>query len=806
MPATVLGIGLFVSVVLLAGIHGVLLQSLASLLLLSWLLFTAFPISKKLLSNNRPYAAIFAFPLGYIFHSIILSLLSLLTPITTTTLVMYVILSTAAFLATRPRLSLPTIDRGLLVWLLITVALVWLPLAHIGAETERGFAYRAYFNADYFKHLSITGTLAQTGVPPENPYLFGYTLHYYWFFYIIPAYWTKLFRHFPPQFLFIQFTIVGTLSFVAALYCAVKEFTTSGKILPLLLPLFAFGGSYEALFGLKRLYSENQNWRALTTLNIDAATRWFWNTPQVDTLYRALLYAPQHLLALSLLLLWLIVRRKNLSLTAKALLYTAIFSTMGFATLIGIVFIFCVLLLLLLDFVRAPRDKYRELLLAAILGVTFLFIYFPVLQMFQTGEDTFDFGLVGRIWGHLPGYLILNWGVLLIFGIAGIFWTTTKFPRSILCLFLFISLLCMHYVKDKVGGSEVTLKLGYLADLSLLLLSAGFMDRFLTRFPKRLPLLAALVAFFTLPASLTWLVDAYNTQDVNNVNFTTYVARSDASAMKWMKENISDESPVQNYALEGQNMRASEIPTFAWRPVYLGDDFHAKAFQVPFSDVEERKRTVWSLFHSNDPVAISAMAQGQNIRYLYLGDYDTTVSDLRYELVPPYFSTVFAEDKTLLVKVNKVAVHFDPAQTQNFQIISRDEDGIPLVRADFDSGFYAGDGNVRSGFGRWLNREGKILMTSQEGMDGTLTFFAQSLGIPRHLQIFLDSRMILERQVPPQTVRISVSLPLKEGKNEIRVVCPEGPEQAGKYAKNGDPRLVSLRFKDVRFEPEPDKQ
>ncbi len=319
-------------------------------------------------------------------------------------------------------------------------------------------------------------------------------------------------------------------------------------------------------------------------------------------------------------------------------------------------------------------------------------------------------------------------------------------------------------------------------------------------------MLAAVTALLVLPASLTWLVDVYNTQDINNAHFTTYVARSDANAIEWMKKNISASVPVQNYSLEGQNMRASEIPAFAWQPVYLGDDFHAKAFQVPLESVEERKRIVWSIFHSNDPVAISAMAQGQNIHYLYLGDYDTMVSDLRYELVPPYFSTVFEEDNTLLVKVNRIHVQYDASRTQNFQIISRDQEGQPLVRADFDSGFYPGDGNVRSGFGRWLNKEGVILMTSEEKMDGTLSFFAQSLGKTRRLQFFQESRMILDREIPPQTIKVSVSLSLKEGKNELRVVCPGGPEQAGKYAKNGDPRLVSLRFKDLRFQPKPDKQ
>jgi len=107
--------------------------------------------------------------------------------------------------------------------------------------------------------------------------------------------------------------------------------------------------------------------------------------------------------------------------------------------------------------------------------------------------------------------LLLNWGALdpgncrLDLGAL-----SGAFPA--LCLVL--SLVSMHFVKDKVGGSEVILKLGYLCDLSLLLLAAAFLDWYVARYTARNRILILLLGALIAPAFVTWMMDVCNTQDV----------------------------------------------------------------------------------------------------------------------------------------------------------------------------------------------------------------------------------------------------------------------------------------------------
>lgn len=648
---------LFVCIVALGGIHGFPAQSLVSLLLLLALLLTALPAARLLFADPAE-ALLFAFPLGYILHSVLLALLSLAAPMSAVTILAYLVV---AVCLARPWRFFPTtaVECAPLVWMLAAVAVCSLPLAKIGAATDGGgFAYRAYFNADFFKHLGITAALANTGIPPANPYLSGHLLHYYWFFYVIPAYWTKILPSYPLQYMLVQFTLVGSLSFVGCLHVALRRLIGSGRMVPYLaLLLLLFAGSFEGIYGIHRLYLQHQDWRAFTTLNVDGLTRWYWQTPQVDTLYRALLYTPQHLLAVCILLLWLTARKQPMTRVALAVFYSAIFATLGFAAIIGALFIFTVVVFAVIDFARAPSRKWKEIALAAGLGVAFLVLYFPVFRQFQAGGQLMKIGLVARIWEHLPGYLVLNWGAILFLGVAGILWSPRGFPRPTLCFLLLSSLLCMHFVQDNVGGSEVTLKLGYLVDLCFLLFSAGFLDRLIGAFQgKRAAVItaAAVTILLVLPASVTWWIDFINSQDVSNTRFTTYVSGGDALALDWMRKNLPADAVVQNDALEGQNQRVSLVPCFGERSVYLGDRFHARAFQVSADEVKERERVVTALFRAPSAQAAAAIAGESGIGYLFLSSSDAReIGNLRSRFPPPYFSTlVEGEDGAALLRVN----------------------------------------------------------------------------------------------------------------------------------------------------------
>ncbi|MCI0607049.1 DUF2298 domain-containing protein [bacterium] len=786
-----LGAVLFLSIVFISGIHGFLLQSLASLLLLTVLLVTGWGMSCYLF-RDRHITLLFAFPVGYIVHSLLLALIARFYGFNRFVLIIYLILAITFLFLRRAELkksvgSWKNSDFCLLmIWLLAAVAVTAWPLLHVGTRITEGYAFRAYFNADYFKHLGITGTLSQSGIPPLNPYLSGSTLHYYWFFYVLPAYWNKLFTTYPAEFMMIQFTFAGSLMFVASLFAVLRQLIRSQRVLGIMLTVFLFAGSYEGLYAIYHLRSKSLPIGHFSDLNIDAITRWFWRTPQIDTMFRALLYAPQHLLVLTVMLMALLHKKEETTLGSRLFLMGLIFSTLGFAAIIGAVFIAGSLLFLLLAFLKEPRAKAKELLLTGLVGALFLFVYFPFLHMFKLGAGEWSFGLVATVWQTLPQYLLLNWGALLFLGVSGILFSVRDFPVRFCVFYLLLSVLCMQFVQNRMGGSEVTLKLGYVCNVCLLLLTAGF----LARYEKRFGIILAIVLPLILPASITLFMDVYNSQDVHNQRFTTVIPQEDAEVYGWMRENLQPQSVVQYYSISRETELVSPIPSFAHRMVYVGDKFHAKAFQVDEQEVARRENVVWALFHRNGTRAHS-LARKEGIQYLFVSAAESSVSESRYQLVPPFFSTLFQNGKALLVKVNEIQ---SEVSMEDSEVMIRNERDEPVLKVTFIEHFYDSE-PVRYEVGRWMSNEGLILVESTEEMSGEFQMNLKSLRRSRSTQIFWNDELAATVEVPVNAVAVSVPVKIAKGENKLLFRCPDGAEPVSESRKD----LFSVQISSLRF-------
>ncbi len=789
----------FLLLVVVSGSHGYFLQAICSLTLLVLFLLTAFPISQILAPSGLP-ALVFAFPVGYIAHSILLAIVARTFGVNPTAMIAYMLVVAGLVLIFRKRFRFneaPQVAdlRILLCWLVAAAATIALPLLQVGRVIECGHVFRAYFNADYFKHLGITATLAQSGVPPANPYLSGNTLHYYWGFYVIVAYWMKLFPSFPLEYLMIQFTMVGAFIFVSSLFVALRAFVQSRKTLVSILPLLLMGGSYEGTYLLFKCIRSGTSWRAFTHYNIDALTRWDWGTPQVDTLYRAMLYAPQHLLALTVVLLSLFLWKRKLSATGFFILYGLIFSTLGFGAVIGAVFIALSGLFLLMDFVRSPKEKLQEVLIAGMVGLFFLGLYLFVFDMFRLQGGAFRFGLVGLLWVHLPGYLVLNWGAILILGLAGFARRFPNIPWARMGIMLMISLLCMHYVKDTVGGSEVTLKLGYLSMICLLFPAAAFLDHHFSRPGAAVHKILGLFFLLLLLGVVTWGMDVYNTQDIHNKEFTTCISKDDYEVLRWMQTNLKPDAVVQDYDLEGEKVRISLIPAFGWHRVYLGDEFHAKAFQVSGDEVTRRQRIVMRLFHERSAGNVHWAAGFLGIQYLLVGSGDLApkISDL---LTEPYFSLAFQRGNASLFRV--MDVKNPEILPGNLEIMFTAGDGTPLLTAEFDDNFYNPD--VAPVVSRWMGSDGTITFRAGQRVEGILQMTVVPLGRKRHVEFYMNGNPIRSKELDSNGFSFQLPVVFNQGDNELLIRCPEGPEVADKYIHNGDRRRLSLRIRALKFQ------
>ena len=65
------------------------------------------------------------------------------------------------------------------LWL-VTLAIVGPVFARVGQPVADGLAYRAYFNADLFAHMSVVAELVKGATPPINPFFPTEALPYYW--------------------------------------------------------------------------------------------------------------------------------------------------------------------------------------------------------------------------------------------------------------------------------------------------------------------------------------------------------------------------------------------------------------------------------------------------------------------------------------------------------------------------------------------------------------------------------------------------------------------------------------------------
>ncbi|RPH55463.1 MAG: hypothetical protein EHM89_17065 [Acidobacteria bacterium] len=75
---------------------------------------------------------------------------------------------------------------------LLTIAIVGPVFARVGEVTPAGLAYRAYFNADLFVHMSVVAELAKGATPPLNPYYPVEALPYYWTYFTLAGLFAQL--------------------------------------------------------------------------------------------------------------------------------------------------------------------------------------------------------------------------------------------------------------------------------------------------------------------------------------------------------------------------------------------------------------------------------------------------------------------------------------------------------------------------------------------------------------------------------------------------------------------------------------
>jgi hypothetical protein len=573
----------------------VLLMGLLNLLVKKWI-WNRFP----LFGEDSLESLFFGSILGLGLFPLVWTLFALLTKGPTRlvlTIVGLLILLAVPINAKRPASS-PE-DRSvrpgqILPLVLMTLLLVYFPFKNLGKETESGFAYRAYFG-DFLKHCSIINTITYRSIPPENPYFKGTRLRYYWMSYALPS--GLLIINNQVEKSTLGFAVTVNLFLLGALFLLIFSSFKKEKRALVLAYFFTLAPviflSFEGVYLIGRRISDFNPWhflRLTAGYNVDGLTRWWWQTPQIDTLLRTLVYTPQAALSLCFFVLYLVLRHRGKSppflplFLLSASLYCNILVGSAFAVFFGFDLIYFV-------FEQSRTPGFRALLLSR-LGYSAVFLtgclgLLFALGILQTGGNKFI--LLHLPLKVVPPYLLLNLGVLLVLGFLGALVTWKKEPY-LPALLAIGAIMCTFQIQG--FPSDISLKLSLVLTIVLTLAAV---ELFKVLESRRLAWLGVLLLIACLPAGVTSLIDEFNSSDISNKRFTFYLPKEERALLEWARKSLPLDAVVQDYP-PARQFDCSIVPTFMARQTYIGDSINGRLFLIPEAAYKTRLDSLKRVF------------------------------------------------------------------------------------------------------------------------------------------------------------------------------------------------------------------
>jgi 2-phospho-L-lactate transferase/gluconeogenesis factor (CofD/UPF0052 family) len=534
----------------------------------------------------------------------------------------------------RPLLQVPsfgTSDRTAVALLLCLVLLMVGPVfAHVGVPTPQGLAYRAYFTADLFAHMSVVGELAHRHVPPLNPYLPTETLPYYWAYFSLPAVFSGLRPGLGFDRGILQTDLAVALALVVVWYTAARTLGASARAAGWAWAAAIAAASFE---GTTFLWTQAQRGRPLSDfryVNIDGLTRWVWDLPPVDGLQRIFWYTPQHAMALTMGLVVVVSvtrARERGSIGRGGLEALLLGSAIAFSSFNGLLFVAWYALtevtLLLAD--RATlflRWLVGRLMAAgAVVAGGGLTLALGMVHLGSTGN------LYYRPNTHLfrgPWtFAVLSFGPLLFTGLAGLILVRKRALFIALWMLVAVSVLTLAGVEVQGHlNSYVPFRTGQILLVVLAIGTAFTFDR-LAGLPlsARMGVLALLVALFaagTPTAALDW----YNARDITNdrdtgfgFHWTTFVGEDEQRAIHWIGRSVELDDTVNTDPEARGRGDWALIPAFAGRRMGIGFGLfepNPERFRPEMARVAEAFRT------TDAELAYDVLRQ-ERVQYVFVG-------------------------------------------------------------------------------------------------------------------------------------------------------------------------------------------
>lgn len=558
---------------------------------------------------------------------------------------------------TVPALSRRDVGAYALV-LLAAPAIVGLPYAHVGINLPEGRAYRAYFTADFIWEMAVVSEVSKGDMPPRNPYYRDDALHYYWLMHLLPA---AEHRAFGAALTVEQLLLVNAfwsgLVFVGFFYFFVRHFVERAWAASLACIGVLFCSSFEGIQQIWSLWQRGRPLEGLRYLNIDAITRWVYQSLPIDGLHRLLLYQPQHqlayLLGFSALLLLIQARdrsRASLLLLVGSLLAASMMLSSFAAGMLAII------TAAYEGWSLARARQWKSIVAcaaAAAVPMVAALAAIGVLAYTDTGTPLVTFGVNRAAVRSWEMAIFLSFGPVLLVAAGGL---VAVARRRVLDRFIPIGIvltICtiFYFLVDVPDHQNVYVgwHAGKVAFVAFTPLYGFALQEGWTRggWPRRL--LAFLTAGIALAAIPTVLIDLYNTQDVWNraqgpgFRWTVLISPGEVQGLDWIKQWTAKKARVQvEPNVRGRDTWAY-VPAFAERRMSAG----LPISMIPLAKYEKASEQVRAVYQSPTAARAYDLAMSQCIDYLVIGEPERAAYPGLQPLLdasPDLFSRAFRND------------------------------------------------------------------------------------------------------------------------------------------------------------------
>ncbi|MSO50308.1 MAG: hypothetical protein EXQ49_10495 [Acidobacteria bacterium] len=560
-------------------------------------------------------------------------------------------------------------DRvALTVLWLLALGVVGPVFALVGNTTPLGLAYRAYFNADLFVHMTVVAEFAKGTVPLANPFSPLEALPYYWTYFTLPGVFSQLRPTLPVDPAIMLTDTAMALVFISVGFLAVRNFGASALAGAISWAIILLASSFEGAYFLWDQIATGKPIAEFRTWNIDAVTRWVWNLPGVDGFQRAMWWTPQHLMALTLvfILLLVVARARGANTVApsilEGLLLGAMLAISSFnGTLLVGSYAVAQVVILAAKRGRGFGTWLASRSIAAILVVLFLSLTLG-LGMVQSTPNAF---LIGWNRFFLRGpwtFVLLSFGPALFLaplGVRAAFRASSRLVMTLASILVVITVVFLFVDLRGHENTQVIFRTGHLMYLCLGILLAFAIDSWRAAGGWRSVALSTALLLGAAVALPTVALDWYNARDISNIenspgNFpwTVHISPDDDAAAQYIHAVLPATATVQTDALpRGRNTWAF-VTAFARRRMAVGNGL----FTLNPTRYQPAMARVHEAYQSPSAQAAHTAFVDLGVDYFYVGDVERKVNGAsvqKFALHPSLFQPVYWRGSVEVFKVVK---------------------------------------------------------------------------------------------------------------------------------------------------------